>query len=84
LAVESVTLGTQEALTAPLLVAEGGNPPLEIRLTAETGSITGVCERGARLVILQRKGTTTTEIASVQVTAYIVSPIWPREPIGSI
>jgi hypothetical protein len=65
LAVASVTLGTQDALTAPFLVSEGGNPPLEIRLTTDTGSITGVCERGTRIVGLQRKGGVTREIASV-------------------
>lgn len=46
---QSARMGAQDLLTGPLTVVESGNPPLELRLTAESGHIAGtvVDEDGA-------------------------------------
>jgi hypothetical protein len=39
LVVSGFHLGTQDLVTSPAVVSEGGNPPVEIRLSGETGRI---------------------------------------------
>jgi hypothetical protein len=39
--IQSTAFGTQDASSAPIAITESGNPPLELRLTAESGRILG-------------------------------------------
>jgi len=39
--IQSAHLGTQNAMAEPLTIVESGNPPFEVRLTAESGRIVG-------------------------------------------
>jgi hypothetical protein len=60
--IQSARLGTQNALAEPLTITESGNPPLEIRLTRESGRIAGtvVDENGIprknTVVLVSRSG----------------------------
>jgi hypothetical protein len=46
LAVESIRFGQQDAWNAPMTVAEGGNPPVEISVTDQVGTISGTVSMG--------------------------------------